>query len=323
MLQVKILSKNARMPLKGSAHAAGFDLYSAQEGIVPARGKGLFSTDIAIALPEGVYGRIAPRSGLALNSHIDIGAGVVDRDYRGTIGVVIFNHSEEVFEVKKGDRIAQLILECCLYAEIAEVTCLSFTERGIAGFGSTGVRSDPRNSLPRLIAFCGKIGSGKSTAATHLVDEYGYAGLSFAKPLKAACRSLFGFTAPQVFGTQKEKETIDAFWGFSPRTALQQVGSALRNFNSELFVQTAERQIIENSDAMYVISDLRYQNEVDMIKRRGGIIISIQRDCAQQQTHESENQQLYGINQHIENNCSLADLKSALDTLLKATNNIK
>lgn len=77
------LSAAAVVPARGSAGAAGYDLTSAKDVVIPARGKGLCQTDLAIALPEGVYGRVAPRSGLAWKNAIDTGAGVIDADYRG------------------------------------------------------------------------------------------------------------------------------------------------------------------------------------------------------------------------------------------------
>merc|ERR1712098_464591 len=93
-LQIAKLSENATVPTRGSPRAAGHDLYSAEAVKIPARGKGLVRTDIQIEVPNGTYGRIAPRSGLAWKHHIDIGAGVVDEDYRGNVGVVMFNHAD-------------------------------------------------------------------------------------------------------------------------------------------------------------------------------------------------------------------------------------
>lgn len=132
------LSEHAFAPTRGSEKAAGFDLRSAYDYTVPARGKELVKTDIQIEVPDGCYGRVAPRSGLAVKNFIDVGAGVIDQDYRGNVGVVLFNHSEIPFEVKKGDRIAQLICERITYPEIVEVDTLTNTERGAGGFGSTG-----------------------------------------------------------------------------------------------------------------------------------------------------------------------------------------
>lgn len=139
LLKVKKLSDKAVLPSRGSALAAGYDLSSAAEAIVPARGKALVPTDLSIAIPEGTYARVAPRSGLALKHSIDVGAGVIDADYRGPVGVVLFNHSDVDFAVKPGDRIAQMIIQVVVTPEVAEVEDLDATVRGEGGFGSTGV----------------------------------------------------------------------------------------------------------------------------------------------------------------------------------------
>ena len=106
--------------------------------MVPAGGREVVKTDIQIAVPEDCYGRVAPRSGLAVKKFLDVGAGVVDKDYRGNVGVVLFNFSKHDFEVHRGDRIAQLICEKISYPEIQEVSSLDETERGSNGYGSTG-----------------------------------------------------------------------------------------------------------------------------------------------------------------------------------------
>ncbi|XP_038207213.1 deoxyuridine 5'-triphosphate nucleotidohydrolase [Zerene cesonia] len=134
------LTENAFPPVKGSEKAAGYDLKSAYDYIVPARGKELVKTDLQIELPSECYGRVAPRSGLAVKNFIDVGAGVIDEDYRGNVGVVLFNHSDQDFIVKKGDRIAQLICERIYYPKLEEVGVLSETNRGDGGFGSTGTK---------------------------------------------------------------------------------------------------------------------------------------------------------------------------------------
>lgn len=130
----------AHAPVRASTKAAGYDLKSVSEVIVPARGKALVDTGIKIQLPEGCYGRIAPRSGLAVNNFIDVGAGVIDEDYRGVIQVVLFNHSFRDFTVTAGDRIAQLICQKIYYPDLEEVNELSETERGEERFGSTGMK---------------------------------------------------------------------------------------------------------------------------------------------------------------------------------------
>ncbi|KAK6115815.1 hypothetical protein DH2020_008084 [Rehmannia glutinosa] len=138
-LRVKRLSEKAVLPSRASPLSAGYDLSSATETKVPARGKALVPTDLSIAVPEGTYARIAPRSGLAWKQSIDVGAGVVDADYRGPVGVILFNHSDVDFEVKSGDRIAQLIIQKIVTPDVTEVDDLDSTERGSGGFGSTGV----------------------------------------------------------------------------------------------------------------------------------------------------------------------------------------
>ena len=142
-LLVQPLSKSAVLPCRGSEGAAGYDLASAVDITIPALGKGVVPTDLAIATPPGTYGRIAPRSGLAIKNFIATGAGVVDSDFRGNVGVVIFNHSTSDFQIQKGDRIAQLLLEYVANPAVLPVCDLPKTPRGSAGFGSTGLASPP------------------------------------------------------------------------------------------------------------------------------------------------------------------------------------
>ena len=141
ILKVQKLNNNAALPKRSTAGAAGYDLCASQDCTIPAGGKGLVPTGLSISFPAGLYARIAPRSGLALKKFIDVGAGVVDADYRGEVGVVLFNHGDQDFEVKMGDRIAQLILEKISTPEVEEVSGLDSTVRGSGGFGSTGMQS--------------------------------------------------------------------------------------------------------------------------------------------------------------------------------------
>lgn len=92
------LTENAYTPSKATADAAGFDLYSAYDYEIAPHGKVLALTDIQIAVPSDCYGRVAPRSGLAHKNFIDVGAGVIDRDYRGNVGVILFNFGNETFK---------------------------------------------------------------------------------------------------------------------------------------------------------------------------------------------------------------------------------
>lgn len=138
-LKVQLRSLTAKIPTKGSNYAAGYDLYASQETIIKAKGQGLVSTDISFTVPVGTYGRVAPRSGLAVKNGIATGAGVIDRDYTGEVKVILFNHGENDFVVKVGERVAQLILEKIVDdAEVVVVESLEESARGAGGFGSTG-----------------------------------------------------------------------------------------------------------------------------------------------------------------------------------------
>ena len=140
VLKVQKLSNNAALPKRSTEGAAGYDLCASQNSTIPAKGKGLVKTGLSILFPSGLYALIALRSGLALKKFINVGVGVVDLDYRGEVGVVLFNHGDQDFEIKMGDRIAQLILEKIDTPEVEEVQGLDETVRGIGGFGSTGVK---------------------------------------------------------------------------------------------------------------------------------------------------------------------------------------
>ena len=146
----QLLRSGAHAPQRMSDGAAGYDLrfcgscdvkVEQHTLTVPARGRALVPTGLALAIPPTTYGRIAPRSGLAVRHGIGVGAGVVDSDYRGEVHVVLLNHSDDDFEVREGDRVAQLILERC---ELPEVETMVHGElpaspaRGTSGFGSTG-----------------------------------------------------------------------------------------------------------------------------------------------------------------------------------------
>lgn len=149
-LQVQKLHPKAQTPIRSSVEAAGHDLASIEQILVPKRGQALVSTGLAIQVPPGTYGRIAPRSGLAIRHAIDVGGGVIDADYRGEVKVVLFNHSDEPFSIQQGDRVAQLILEQIVTPEVKEVPSLSSTERGASSFGSTGVSASslPQTQIP-------------------------------------------------------------------------------------------------------------------------------------------------------------------------------
>ena len=137
ILQVVKITDKATLPSKAYRNSAGHDLYSAYDYKIPAQGKKKIMTDIRVKVPEGTYGRIAPRSGPAMQNHISIGAGVVDEDYTGNLSILVFNLSNSEFDIKAGDSVAQLICEKIALPTLIEVTSLTQTERGEKGFGSS------------------------------------------------------------------------------------------------------------------------------------------------------------------------------------------
>jgi dUTP pyrophosphatase len=135
--KVKLHDVSAKMPKKAEPGSAGYDIFSNEHVIVPSGSRKLISTGVSIEVPDYYYVRVAPRSGLACKG-IDIGAGVVDSSYRGEVKVLIINNGSPPFEIKNGDKIAQLILERCGNAKIELADTLGDTLRGSGGFGSTG-----------------------------------------------------------------------------------------------------------------------------------------------------------------------------------------
>ncbi len=120
---------------------AGADLRAASDVMIPAEGQAMVSTGLKLALPEGYVGLIWPRSGLAVKQGLDTGAGVVDSSYRGEIKVLLFNHSHLARTLKKGDRVAQILVQKVETVQFIQVDQLEDTRRGDSGFGSTGVGS--------------------------------------------------------------------------------------------------------------------------------------------------------------------------------------
>jgi len=138
ILLVKLLSESAKAPKRATEFSAGYDLCSAQPRCIPPHSSAVLNTDVALNIPDGFYGRIASRSSLAAKHGIEVGGGVIDADYRGNIGVILFNHSDAAFNVGIGDRIAQIIMERNGTPEVKVVPALPTTARGAGGFGSTG-----------------------------------------------------------------------------------------------------------------------------------------------------------------------------------------
>jgi dUTP pyrophosphatase len=140
------LTRNAKLPTRATTFSAGLDLYSSEKTwIFPCTRKWV-KTGIKVYLPHKTYGQIASRSGMAGTHSIDVAAGVIDEDYHGEIKVLLINNGNDLYEIKKHDRIAQLIVHRIYYAkpvdydvDIDEPTINSkFSSRGENGFGSTG-----------------------------------------------------------------------------------------------------------------------------------------------------------------------------------------
>lgn len=142
-IQIKKLRENAQMPTRGSAAAAGYDLYACiDEAVVIApHTTAKIGTGLSVAVPEGYFGAVFARSGLASKQGLRPAncVGVCDADYRGEYIVALHNDSDEERTVMPGDRIAQLVIMPFLPAEFEEVDELTETQRGAGGFGSTGV----------------------------------------------------------------------------------------------------------------------------------------------------------------------------------------
>ena len=146
-LRCHLLREGAVAPERASTGAAGYhvrycganaDGTDAPPMTVPARGRALVPTGFALAISQDHYGRLAPRSGLAVRHGLSVGAGVIDSDYRGEVRVLLLNHSDEDYTVHPGDRVAQLVLERISTPPVEVVGALSATARGEGGFGSTG-----------------------------------------------------------------------------------------------------------------------------------------------------------------------------------------
>lgn len=137
---IKLMHPDAKVPVYTTDEAAGADLCALEGVVVAAGNRALIQTGVAIELPSGTEAQVRPRSGLALKHGITVlnTPGTIDADYRGSIGVILFNTSGEDFVVNAGDRIAQLVVAPVLRAEFLHTGGLSPAKRSKAGFGSTG-----------------------------------------------------------------------------------------------------------------------------------------------------------------------------------------
>jgi hypothetical protein len=168
-----------------------------------------------------------------------------------------------------------------------------------------------------IVAFGYQKGSGKDTAAEYLHDEWGFRTISFAGAIKEGCMDFFGLTANQVYGS--EKEVVDSTWGVTPRHILQYVGTDLiRNqFDQEIWVKRAMKEI-DRVGGDWDISDLRFPNEAEAVKARGGLVIRLDRPGLPFDPHPSERamEDYDEWDYIIKNDGSLGHLYDLLDDIM-------
>lgn len=137
-LNIKKLDPRATLPVYNHEGDAGMDIFAFQETSVPARGRALVNTGLALEIPFGYAGLVWGKSGLATKHGIATIAGVIDAGYRGEFKVALVNTSDEDYVIEAGHKVAQLLIQKVEHPEIVEVSELSDTARGEQGFGSSG-----------------------------------------------------------------------------------------------------------------------------------------------------------------------------------------
>jgi dUTP pyrophosphatase len=137
-LSFKQLDPRATLPTRGSELSAGLDLYCIDDLVIEPKTRIVARTGLSVAIPVGFYGRVAPRSGLAAKAGLDVLAGVIDSDYRGEIGCLLYNTGDESIQLSAGSKICQLIIEQIITPAAVWADELDETARGAGGFGSTG-----------------------------------------------------------------------------------------------------------------------------------------------------------------------------------------
>lgn len=180
--------------------------------------------------------------------------------------------------------------------------------------------------LPKIIGLYGKKQSGKDTTGQYLNEQYNYEMISFAEPLKIACKYIFGLSEEQVNGNLKD--IVDNYWGVEPRKILQfvgtdlfkmQIGKLIPNIGEEIWIENIRKYILNkwenDKKSKFVITDVRFQNEADFIKDLDGIIIKIERDNDINDNHISENV-VMEYDYLISNNESLDKLYKNIDKII-------
>lgn len=138
LLSFKRLDQKAILPTRGSSLAAGLDIYAIEDLTIQPGERALARSGLAVAIPGGYYGRLAPRSGLATQKGLDTLAGVIDADYRGELRCLLYNSGSETIHLPAQSKICQLIIERIITPAAVWADEISETDRGDGGFGSTG-----------------------------------------------------------------------------------------------------------------------------------------------------------------------------------------
>lgn len=166
--------------------------------------------------------------------------------------------------------------------------------------------------LSQVIGMSGIKQSGKDTLGNYFVEKYGYKRLAFADALKEACREIFGFSEEQLYGDKKE--VIDGYWGVTPRTVFQyigtdlfreQIGTIMPNVGKNIWLKVIEKKILDewkqNPNTKFVITDVRFSNECEMVKNLGGTVIRVKRDsCSNIIDHHCSELEIDNLNVTIE-----------------------
>ena len=137
VIRFKQLDPRAVLPRRGSVLAAGLDICSIEDLEIQPKQRAMARTGLAVAIPPGFYGRVAPRSGLAAKNGLDVLAGVIDSDYRGELCCLLYNTGDDVISLPAASKICQLIIEQIITPEAVWANDLDSTARGAGGFGST------------------------------------------------------------------------------------------------------------------------------------------------------------------------------------------
>jgi dUTP pyrophosphatase len=182
-IQIKLLTANAKIPTRGSDFAAGYDLYTTEPYELKPGERHLYKTGVSTAMPNGIYGRIAPRSGLAYKKGIDVMAGVIDSDYRGEIGVLLVNLGQEAVKFpiinEKGEEtpIAQIIFEHHNEVTFHQTDNLPQSVRNTGGFGST-------SEAKKKVVFSKEHPVESPKGASDLINKYREAMIEAKDPEK-------------------------------------------------------------------------------------------------------------------------------------------